>query len=263
MNRGALRHGFGITSHPRRGLDRLAARIEELGYEELWSNDTSAGSGLSTLAPCAPSTQRLVLAVGVIGLSSRDPDSIAAEAVRLGLPLDRLVVGIGSGSSSSTELVRRGGQVVRRTLPGVPVAVAAVGPRMCRLAGEIADIVLLNWATPDRIAWSRARVAEGAASADRRTPTVAAYVRVAIGPDAEARLEREGERYRGSSPAYRAAFDARRGGVGIAERSADGVADALRPYRAALDTVIVRAMPAADDVDAWLEIAEAGAPPRR
>ena len=37
-------------------------------------------------------------------------------------------------------------------LPPAPVYLAALGPQMLRLAGEIADGTLLNWATPERIA---------------------------------------------------------------------------------------------------------------
>src|SRR6478735_6228102 len=35
-------------------------------------------------------------------------------------------------------------------LPPAPVYLAALGPQMLRLAGEIADGALLNWATPER-----------------------------------------------------------------------------------------------------------------
>ena len=41
-------------------------------------------------------------------------------------------------------------------LPPAPVYLAALGPQMLRLAGETADGALLNWATPERIAVSRA-----------------------------------------------------------------------------------------------------------
>ena len=55
----------------------------------------------------------------------------------------------------------------RRDLPDAPVYMAALGPQMLRLAGEIADGALLNWATPERIAESRARIDEGSARAGR------------------------------------------------------------------------------------------------
>src|ERR1700722_6437225 len=54
-----------------------------------------------------------------------------------------------------------------KDLPPAPFYLAALGPQMRRLAGKTADGVLLNWATPERIAASRARVDEGAARAGR------------------------------------------------------------------------------------------------
>jgi alkanesulfonate monooxygenase SsuD/methylene tetrahydromethanopterin reductase-like flavin-dependent oxidoreductase (luciferase family) len=76
-------------------------------------------------------------------------------------------------------------------LPEVPLYLAALGPQMLRLAGELADGALLNWATPERIAQSRAIVAEGAARADRdpRQVALTMYVRVCVDDDvAAARL---------------------------------------------------------------------------
>jgi alkanesulfonate monooxygenase SsuD/methylene tetrahydromethanopterin reductase-like flavin-dependent oxidoreductase (luciferase family) len=46
--------------------------------------------------------------------------------------------------------------------PCTPVYLGALGPEMLRLAGELADGVCLNWCTPEQIAWSRERLAEGA-----------------------------------------------------------------------------------------------------
>ena len=264
MNDGVdKRQGFGISARERPGHARLGRRVEELGYHELWSNDPGRASGLAVLAESATQTSTLDLGVGVISLADRTPESIADEARAVGLPLERLIVGVGSGGSRSVDLVRSGVLALRDLLPGVRLAVAAMGPRMCRLAGELSDVVLLNWNVPDRVAWSRERVAEGAAAAGRTPPRVAAYVRVTIGPDAEARLEREAERYRRSTPAYAQAFarqeiDLR--AIGVAAASAADVAPALDPYRSVLDTCIARGLPATDDVDAWIELAEAAAP---
>ena len=49
----------------------------------------------------------------------------------------------------------------------VSLGVAAMGPRMCRLGGEIADLVLLNWMTPERMVWAREQVRQGAAGRAR------------------------------------------------------------------------------------------------
>jgi alkanesulfonate monooxygenase SsuD/methylene tetrahydromethanopterin reductase-like flavin-dependent oxidoreductase (luciferase family) len=73
-------------------------------------------------------------------------------------------------------------------LPPAPVYLAALGPQMLRLAGEIADGVLLNWATPERIAVSRAQIDAGAARAGRGPATVpmTMYIRVCIDDDVAA-----------------------------------------------------------------------------
>ena len=75
-----------------------------------------------------------------------------------------------------------------KDLPPAPVYLAALGPQMLRLAGETADGALLNWATPERIAVSRARIEEGAARAGREPGAVPVtmYIRVCIDEDVAA-----------------------------------------------------------------------------
>jgi len=69
-----------------------------------------------------------------------------------------------------------------------PVYLAALGPQMLRLAGEVADGALLNWATPERIAVSRAQINTGALRAGRDPGTVpmTMYIRVCIDDDVAA-----------------------------------------------------------------------------
>ena len=73
-------------------------------------------------------------------------------------------------------------------LPPAPVYLAALGPQMLRLAGEAADGALLNWATPEHIAVSRARIGEGIARAGRDPGAVPVtmYIRVCIDDDVTA-----------------------------------------------------------------------------
>jgi alkanesulfonate monooxygenase SsuD/methylene tetrahydromethanopterin reductase-like flavin-dependent oxidoreductase (luciferase family) len=73
-------------------------------------------------------------------------------------------------------------------LPPAPVYLAALGPQMLRLAGEIADGALLNWATPERIAVSREQIDAGAARAGRDPGAVpmTMYIRVCIDDDVAA-----------------------------------------------------------------------------
>jgi alkanesulfonate monooxygenase SsuD/methylene tetrahydromethanopterin reductase-like flavin-dependent oxidoreductase (luciferase family) len=70
-------------------------------------------------------------------------------------------------------------------LPPAPVYLAALGPQMLRLAGETADGVLLNWASPAHIAASREQIDAGAARAGRAPGSVPVtmYIRVCIDDD--------------------------------------------------------------------------------
>ena len=111
--------------------------------------------------------------------------------------------------------------------------VAALGPKMCRLAGEVADGVLLNWLTPEHARRSGDLVREGAAAAKRPTPTIYAYVRLAMGPAATSRLGEEADRY-ARIPAYGANFE--RQGVkpidtAIAVQTPGAIATALERWR--------------------------------
>lgn len=256
--------GFGITAQrdPEAvGVARLAEGLEALGYDELWANDGRLGSGLATLAAAASTTERIDLCLGVAPLSDKTAAAIAAEVELLRLPHARLVLGVGTGSGKSLAAVRDAVAELRRLLPDVRLGIAALGPRMCELGGEIAEVVLLNWAFPDRIAWSRERIAAGAASMGRPTPRVAGYVRVAIGAEAPARLAAEGERYRARPRPYHRQFDAQataqRGLPGVAAVDPGEAPALLAPYREALDSCVVRALSLEQSATAWLEIATA------
>jgi alkanesulfonate monooxygenase SsuD/methylene tetrahydromethanopterin reductase-like flavin-dependent oxidoreductase (luciferase family) len=72
--------------------------------------------------------------------------------------------------------------------PRVPVYLAAMGPQMLRLAGELSDGVTPNWTAAEHIGWLRERVAEGARRAGRDPSEVpfAQYIRVCIDEDVDA-----------------------------------------------------------------------------
>jgi alkanesulfonate monooxygenase SsuD/methylene tetrahydromethanopterin reductase-like flavin-dependent oxidoreductase (luciferase family) len=71
--------------------------------------------------------------------------------------------------------------------PKTPVYLGALGPQMLQLAGELADGVCLNWCSPEQRAWSRARLAEGAAQAGRDAAAVKVveYIRVCVDDDVD------------------------------------------------------------------------------
>src|SRR5688572_11712960 len=240
--------GLGVTAGLDPGLAReLAAHCEELGYHSLWSNDEPAAGGLDAVAQFAAVTERVELGVGVLPLHRYQPARIAAEVDRLGLDPARLWLGIGSGAlSRQVDPLRRAVAELRALLPGTTrIVVAAMRPGLCRLGGEIADGVLLNWMLPDHAARAREWVRLGAAQRGRTAPVVASYVRIAVGPGAALRLRSEERFYRTINERHRkhfAAIDVAVGAVGIAASERSEVVQALGAYHAALDLPIVRVL---------------------
>lgn len=245
----------------------IAFRVEDLGFVGIWSNDTPGADGIVTAAAMADATETLRVGVGVVAVDRRSPEEISEMLRELEMPLDRLVLGVGSGSSPTPlRTVRRAVAALRDLLgPDLRVAVAAMGPQMCRLAGGVADTVLFNWMTPDRITWAQARVEEGVKRSGRLDPpTTAAYIRCAIGDGAAERLAGEAARYN-RYPAYTRHFSAMGtplATVGVAGETAD-FTSRLADYDSVLDEVVVRALPDSDSVASTLAVAEASAPVNR
>ena len=151
---------------------------------------------------------------------------------------------------------------LRERLPGVRLVLAAMGPKMCALAGAEFDGAFFNWMTPAFAAGARQQVEAGAREAGRETPPVFGYVRTAVGPDAAERLAKEESFYRDLHDGYRnhfARLGEPEGTVGVA---APDAADSPSPSSAAytaLDTIVVRGLASAK-VDPMIAVAEAAAP---
>ena len=245
-----MRRGFALFAGTTAENIRVSAReAEALGYSSFWVNHPGSTDGLAALAHGAGETTRIELGIGVIPLHTRGPEEIVKGVRATGLPLDRLLLGVGSPNPKSLSRVRDGVAAIRAQLK-TRVIVAALGPKMCRLAGEIADGVLFNWLTPEHARLSAGLVREGAKAAGRTPPTLFAYVRLALGPKAVAKLAEEGGRY-AAIPAYGANFD--RMGVKpvetcIAAQQADEVPRALAKWDGAVDEVVLRAITAEDTV---------------
>lgn len=258
-----MARGFGVAA----GLDPevawpLAARCAELGYDSVWSNDHPGAKGLETLAEFATAAPELDLGVAVIALDRQSPGEIAADIERLGLDRSKLWLGVGAGfSEKPLTRMREVLPELREALPGVRLVLAAMGPKMCALAGVEFDGVFFNWMTPEFAARARSQVEAGARDAGRETPPVFGYVRTAVGPDAAERLAKEESFYRDLHAGYRNHFDRLEepeGTVGVAASTPDEAQKRLNAYTA-LDTVVVRGLASAT-VDAMGSVAEAASP---
>src|SRR5713101_4236215 len=159
--------GFALFAGTGRDVIRASAReAEALGYGSFWVNHPGSTDGLSALAEAAAETGAVGLGVGVIPLHTRGPVSIVEGVRETRLPLERLLLGIGSPNPDALKRVRAGVAALRGQLK-TRVVIAALGPQMCRLAGEIADGVLFNWLTPEYARLSADWVRAGAAAAGR------------------------------------------------------------------------------------------------
>ncbi len=229
-------------------LIALARLAEARGFEALFVPEASGREVFTQLAAYACHTERIRLSPGIATIFTRTPSLLAQAATTLDqLSGGRAMLGLGSGHAPTLtaghgvhferplarmreyvtliKAILHGAETMPPTLlvpvtrfrletsarPDIPIYVAALGPKMCQLSGELADGVLLNWATPAYAAQALHQVRLGAerAGRDPATVDVACYIRVAAGADADIlrhALARELARYV-AMPFYRAMFD--------------------------------------------------------
>src|SRR3954468_8635780 len=255
--------GFGVAGALPHDLIRtLASAAEASGYHTFWVNDTPNGDGLAALRAAVEVTSQIQLGVGVIPLDRQPADVIAQRVDELGLPQQRLIVGIGSGNpQGGLARVREGAKTLEERLEA-PIVVGALGPNMCALAGSSSDGVLLNWLTAEYVAPSAAIVTTAARDAGRPRPLILGYVRTAFGSGAREVFAEEAGRY-GSYPAYAANF-ARMGtpaeATAVIGETATEIQAGLASFTTELDETVVRAITGEETADAYMALLEAAAP---
>jgi probable F420-dependent oxidoreductase len=159
---------------PLHELGPLVRRIEEAGYESLWSAESTDFDGFTPLAVAAEHSERLRLVTGIVNVYTRGPALLAQTAAALAdLSNGRFVLGLGASSNVIVEQwngipferplarVTETVDYLRTVLAGergpggfklasppaepVPIVLAALRERMLRLAAEIADGVFANF----------------------------------------------------------------------------------------------------------------------
>ena len=232
----------------------LARDAEAFGYSAVFLPEIAGRDAFAALMGLAGETRDLLLGTGIVPMTSRTLQLTAMAAAtvheRSG---GRAIVGVGTGPAIPGALQRLRVQVTalhalfgggtveiegRRTSLSLsldlgappPVWISALGPKAVQLAGEIADGVLLNWCTPERVAGAKSAVRDAARSAGRDPDavTVAVYVRASVGGDPEAAvaaLSRAAAEY-ASYPAYARQFAAM-GLSAMVEKAASGDASEL------------------------------------
>ncbi|MBV8714575.1 MAG: LLM class flavin-dependent oxidoreductase [Chloroflexi bacterium] len=231
-------------------LRSVARLAEELGYRCVWVNHPPNQDGFGPLSWAAQATQRVALGIGVVPVAAHNPAYIMQRISETGLTEARLRLGIGSGSSQQPLTAVRQALSELRSRTTCELVVAALGPRMCELAGREADGVLLNAVTPAYARESADRIAEAARRAGRAaSPRVYVLVSVGLGEAAAAVQQRAGAFY-GQLPAYREHF--KRMGVEpdqvlLAARTESELREQLAQWSGVVDEAVVGVVLTRDD----------------
>jgi 5,10-methylenetetrahydromethanopterin reductase len=174
------RLGIFIEALPLDLVRKFAIEAEASGAEHVWFPEITFGDAFIPAAAAAMETKRIRLATGIVGIWSRSPVAMALTAASLSqLCPGRLILGLGLQAKSYVErwhgrpydktlkAMREYVTIVRSILAGkntslegeifrvknfqlmipppdppIPIYLAAVGPKMNELGGEIADGVL-------------------------------------------------------------------------------------------------------------------------
>jgi 5,10-methylenetetrahydromethanopterin reductase len=199
-----MRFGFGaVIDVPLRELGRRAEEVEDLGFDRFWLPDERLTRNVYTgLTVSALHTRRIELGIAVTNPYTRNVALTAAAAATVDeLSGGRLSLGFGAGGGighygvdrerpavavrEAVEVTRRllagetvnyGGSIVRmkdahldfKALRQVPIYIAARGPRLLELAGEIADGAIIGgFASPKGIEHAKATIGRGLREAAR------------------------------------------------------------------------------------------------
>ncbi|GCD42059.1 LLM class flavin-dependent oxidoreductase [Streptomyces paromomycinus] len=103
-----MRTGIVMTAGP--GVEHLAARAEDLGFDSFWVFDTPMlhGDPFVSLALCAKATRRIRLGIGVTSPALRSAPAAAAAVGSLNaLAPGRIVCGVGTGNTARRTLGMR------------------------------------------------------------------------------------------------------------------------------------------------------------
>ena len=246
---------------------QAARRVEAAGLDNLWMANIFSFDAISTLSIVGREVPRIDLGTAVTPTYPRHPTALAQQALTaaaatgnrftLGIGLSHKVVienmlGLSYDKPASHmreyldvlmpllrgeavvyqgEQYRLGG--VTLTVPGakpVPTVVAALGPLMLRVAGELADGTNTWMVGPKTMERHIvARLAAAAQSAGRGAPTVVGGVPIALTrqPDAARQRVAQSLAIYGQLPSYRAMLD-REGVDGPADIAILGDENALR-----------------------------------
>jgi len=205
----------------------LCREAEELGYTDAWSAEVGGADGFAPLAALAGCTSRMRLGTAIVPVFTRPPALLAMSAATAQhLSGGRFVLGLGTSSDvivsawmggsfdrplerlrEYVEVLRElfaGKKVSRRgetvSLDGFrlqldpgsppPIYLAALGPKACRLAGEVAEGVIFFMKTAAGVEQGLGWVREGARAAGRDPADLDSVIRLPVAVDEDVEVMR-------------------------------------------------------------------------
>lgn len=224
--------GSALTPEQIPGAGELA---EQLGFAAAWvSEDYFFTGGIASAGTILARTNEIDVGLGIVSAVTRHPALLAMEVATLarmhpgrvtaavGLGLPRWIAQMGLTPESSLAAVRAGVENLRRLLRGEevtttegpfsydriklthplpdappPVWMGVSGPQMVRLAGEVADgIVVSVMAGVAYVRWARERLAEGADRTSRDPAEIGMNVLTFMSVDEDPARARAAVRHR-------------------------------------------------------------------
>ncbi len=205
--------GFWQDRDPLEAL-RTAQLADRSGYDELWVGEMATFDAFALATAIGERTVRIGLTLGPFAPAVRDPMTIAMGVASVAaLTGRRTAVALGASSPvvveqwhgrtrgrTAAELRDAAGELrrllagersaggYRLRLPSPPVCsltIAAFGPATVRLAGQVADRMVVNMCTPGAVAELRAQLDAASDAAGRDRVPLAAWIPAAIDPTAE------------------------------------------------------------------------------
>src|SRR5215467_4137433 len=135
---------FGVWRGVAQVTPELAAGLEGLGFGALWLGSSPAGD-LAVVDELLGATSTLVVATGIVNMWNADAHQVAASFARIESAYPgRFLLGVGAGHREATRqydkpydtLARYVDTLTADGVPGGSMILAALGPKMLRLAAE-------------------------------------------------------------------------------------------------------------------------------
>jgi probable F420-dependent oxidoreductase len=196
----------------------LAKLAERCCLDGVWVSEYADRDAVTQLSAIARATEKITVGVSIIPIYTRSPVVLGMTAASLAeLAPDRVKMGIGVSSRVIVEswhgmaweqpitAIREYVEAIRQVLArervsvsgevvnvdgfpsaipsgvgSIEIPIAALGPVMRRLAGEIGDGLLLNMTTADHLRRTHEIVREGAARVERAAPPVMSDIRMGV-----------------------------------------------------------------------------------